>query len=126
MLMRFLPAHELGRRGEQYATWFYRLRGYRIVERNARERSGELDLIVRRGSTLVFVEVKTRASRSAGEGLDSVTPQKQAQVIRQSARWLAQHPHDGAIRYDVLSLRWSGRRFEATHVADAFEDVAAA
>src|SRR5258705_7483395 len=113
MLMRFLPAHELARRGEQYAAWFYRLRGYRVVGGNVRARDGELDLVVRRGSTLAFVEVKTRASLAAGEGFDSVTPQKQSQVMRQAERWLAQNPHDGAIRYDVLSLRWTGRRFAA-------------
>lgn len=126
MLMRFFPAPELGRRGEQYAASFYNLRGYHVIARNVRVYGGELDLIVRRGNTLVFVEVKTRASRTAGEGLDSVTPRKQLQIMRLAERWLAQHPHEGPIRYDVLSLQWDGRAFEPTHVADAFEDVAAA
>lgn len=125
MLLRFHSAQELGRLGERYAAWFYRLRGYRVVARNVRTRDGELDLIVRRGSTLAFVEVKSRASLSAGEGFDAVTDRKQAQIIRLADRWLAQHPHEGAVRYDILSLRWTGRRFAATHLTDAFQEYAA-
>jgi putative endonuclease len=124
MLMRMFPAHDLGRFGERYAAWYYRLRGYRVIGRNVRMRDGELDLIVRRGDTLAFVEVKTRQPRSAGEGFEAVNRAKQSQISRLADRWLAQHPHDGAIRFDVLSLRWTGRRFETTQVADAFCAVA--
>jgi putative endonuclease len=123
MLLRFLPSRELGRRGEQYAAWFYRLRGFRVVSRNVRMRDGELDLIVRRGGTLVFVEVKARASVAAGEGSDAVTREKQSRIARLAGRWLTQHPHEGEIRYDVLSLHWTGLRFVATQFANAFQTV---
>ena len=53
---------ELGRIGERCAEWYYRLHGYRILARNFRVRGGELDLVARRGKTVVFAEVKTRIS----------------------------------------------------------------
>jgi putative endonuclease len=121
---RIIPAPKLGRLGERRAAWFYRLRGYVIVARNVRSRGGEIDLIVRRGRTLVFVEVKTRQSLTAGAGYDAVDARKQLQLVRLASQWLARHPHPGEIRYDVLSLFWNGRRFVVTHIADAFRSVA--
>src|SRR5438874_11026857 len=99
---RIIPTAKLGRLGERRAAWFYRLRGYAIVARNVRSRGGEIDLVVRRGRTLVFVEVKTRQSVVAGAGYDAVDPRKQLQVVRLASQWLARRPHDGAVRYDVL------------------------
>jgi putative endonuclease len=119
---RAIPTAKLGARGERRAAWFYRLRGYVIVARNVRFRTGEIDLIVRRGRTLAFVEVKTRQSLTAGAGYDAVDPRKQRQLITLASLWLARHPHPGVVRYDVLSLFWNGRRFEVTYFADAFRD----
>jgi putative endonuclease len=118
-----VKGRELGVRGERRAAWFYRFRGYRIVARNVRFRRGEIDLIVRRGNTLVFVEVKTRQSLAAGEGFESVGRAKQLQLVRLACEYLAAHPHSGEIRYDVLSLYWDGAGFAITHFADAFQPV---
>ncbi len=117
---RQMAARHLGVRAERRAAWFYRLRGYRVVARNVRTRYGELDLIVRRGGTLVFVEVKARQSLAVGEGFESVTPAKQRRIEQLAAAWLVRNPHEGAIRYDVLSLQWTGRRFRITHFPDAW------
>jgi putative endonuclease len=117
---RAFATNRLGTAGERRAAWFYRLRGYAIVARNVRSRGGEIDLIVRRGRTLAFVEVKTRQSLTAGEGYDAVGARKQQQLVSLTAAYLAQHPHRGEVRYDVLSLYWNGRRFVVTHFADAF------
>ncbi|HEY2321566.1 MAG TPA: YraN family protein [Thermoanaerobaculia bacterium] len=114
---------ELGRRGEQRAAWFYRLRGYRVVDRNVRSRSGEIDLVVRRGKTLVICEVKTRQSLAAGAGHESVDRAKREQLIHLADRYLVQFP-DFMIRYDILSLFWTGRRFVIEHFPDAFQPVA--
>jgi putative endonuclease len=121
---RAVPTAKLGPLGERRAAWFYRLRGYTVVARNARFRGGEIDLIVRRGRTLVFVEVKTRQSLTAGAGYDAVAGRKQLQIVTLARQWLARHPHAGEVRYDVLSLFWNGRRFVVTHFADAFRAVA--
>jgi putative endonuclease len=113
----------LGSRGERRAVWFYRLRGYSIVGRNVRMRSGEIDLVVRRGRALVFVEVKTRQSLAAGEGYESVDRAKQLQLVRLVDEYLAKHAHVGDVRYDVLSLFWNGRRFVVRYFRDAFRPV---
>jgi putative endonuclease len=119
-----VESRELGRRGERRAAWFYRFRGYRVVARNLRFRHGEIDLVVRRGRTLAFVEVKTRQSTAAGEGFEAVDRAKQLQLVRLASEYLARFPHRGTIRYDVISLYWTGRRFRLTHFADAFQPVA--
>ena len=111
---------ELGAIGERRAAWYFRLRGYRIVDRNVRFRHGEIDLIVRRGRTLVFVEVKTRQSLSAGEGYDAVDRRKQLRLVALVDAYLARAKGPTDVRYDVVSLFWDGRRFRLTHFVDAF------
>ena len=121
---RRFTAARLGAAGERRAAWYYRLRGWRVVARNVRSRGGEIDLIVRRGRMLAFVEVKTRQSLTAGAGYDAVDVRKQQQLVDLASVWLARHPHPGEVRYDILSLFWTGRRFVVTHFADAIRPVA--
>lgn len=120
--MRFEPK-TLGRLGENHAAWFYRLRGYSIVARNLRLPAGEIDLVVRRGRTIVIAEVKTRQTRLAGEGHEAVTRIKRERMIRLGDQYAARHP-DAQLRYDILSIYWNGWRFEVTHYEDAFQPVA--
>lgn len=76
-------------RGERRAALSYRARGYRVVDANVRVGGGELDLVVRRGRRLVFVEVKERASDSFGGGLAAVDREKRRRVERAARAWLA-------------------------------------
>jgi putative endonuclease len=123
--MKKLDPHELGRAGERRARWFYRLRGYRIVGRNLRLHSGEIDIVARRGRTIVVVEVKTRSRIVHGEGYEAVNREKQLRLIRLGDELLARvrDPHV-MLRYDVLSLLWTGRRFVVSWYPDAFRPVA--
>src|SRR6185369_94530 len=118
-----IPPRDLGRRGERRAAWFYRLRGYSIIERNLRLHAGEIDLIVRRGRTVVIVEVKARQSHSAGERFDAVDRRKRERLVRLGDQYAARHP-GVELRYDILSLQWTGRRFVVTHFQDAFRPIA--
>ena len=119
-----MNAASLGKAGERRAVWFYRLRGYRIVDRNVRLQGGEIDLVARRGSTLVIAEVKTRQNRWAGEGHEAVNRQKQLRLVTLAEQYLAKsEERDVQIRYDVLSLFWNGRRFIVSHYPDAFRPV---
>ena len=120
--MRLTP-QRLGRLGESRAAWFYRLRGYSIVERNLRLHSGEIDLVVKRGATIVIAEVKTRQTRFAGEGHEAVTRVKRERMIRLGDQYAAKHP-EARLRYDILSIFWTGWRFVVTHYEDAFRPIA--
>jgi len=80
-------------RGERVAAAAYRLRGYRILDANVRIGGGELDLVLRRGRRLVFVEVKERAAHDAfGGGIAAVGAVKRRRVERAARAWLAAHP----------------------------------
>lgn len=57
-------AEQRGRRGEALAAWYLRLKGWRIVARRVKTPRGEVDLIARRGRTVVFVEVKWRRTEA--------------------------------------------------------------
>jgi putative endonuclease len=116
----------LGRAGEARARFFYRLRGYGIVGSNLRLRAGELDLVVRRGKLLAIVEVKTRQSESGGEGHVQVDAKKRMRMIRAAEELVNSRRdlHGLQIRYDILSIRWTGWRFVITHYCDAFRPIA--
>ena len=60
-------AEKRGRGAETLACWYLRLKGWRILARRARVPGGEVDIVARRGRTLVFVEVKARSSEAAAE-----------------------------------------------------------
>jgi putative endonuclease len=104
--------------GERRAAWWYRLRGWRIVGANVRAGGNELDLIVRRGRSLRFVEVKERASDGFGGAAGAVGAEKQRRVRRAATAWLAAHPECAAleIAFDVVAVE-AGR---VRRLRDAF------
>jgi putative endonuclease len=78
-----------------------------VVARNWRSRQGEIDLIVQRGSELVFCEVKTRSSATFGAPFEAVTGAKQQRLRRLAAEWLrtASLGSTYDLRFDVASVR---------------------
>ena len=99
----------LGRTGEDLAAAWYEDHGYEVLERNWRRREGEVDLIVRKGRTVAFCEVKTRSSDAFGSGAESVLPAKQRRIRRLATRWLAElTPATGRalvdLRFDVVDI----------------------
>lgn len=92
--------------GERLAARHYRLRGYRILDTNARGAGNEVDLVVRRGSHLVFVEVKQRARDTFGGPLGAVDAEKRRRVRRAAAAWLRSHPESASleVRFEVCSV----------------------
>jgi putative endonuclease len=106
-----------GRAAERRAWWFYRLRGYRILDRNAWTGGNELDLVVRRGRRLAFVEVKAKGGAGRGDPLEMVTEEKQRRLRRAAEAWLAGHPEAAGLeaRFDVVAVR--GGRAECVRQA---------
>jgi putative endonuclease len=81
-----------GRPAERRALWHYRLRGFRILGANVWLAGCELDLIVRRGRSLVFVEVKSKSGSAFGSPEAMVDRHKQRRLVRAAETWLARHP----------------------------------
>ena len=111
----------LGRWGEAFAAEYLSERGYTILEHNARTSYGELDLIARQGDALVFIEVKTRASRSLGPPEISVTQAKRAHLLSAAKAYLQERPH---LQYDwridvIAVLRLPGQQPQIEH----FENI---
>ena len=111
----------VGTEGESTAAAWYEANGYEILERNWRRREGEVDLIARRGRTVVFCEVKARSSDAFGSGAEAVVPAKQRRIRRLASRWLAElTPASGRalvdLRFDVVSI--TGREVDV--IEDAF------
>lgn len=79
--------------------------GLRLLARNYHTRRGELDLIMRDGDTIVFVEVRYRRNAGHGDAATSVTPTKQARLILAAQQWLSAHPEHArrTCRFDVVS-----------------------
>ncbi len=94
----------LGQWGEDLVVQWYVDRGYDIVERNWRRRRGEIDVIVRRGQTIVICEVKTRSSKYFGTPALAVGRDKQLRLRRLAAEWLMENPFRGAVRFDVAEV----------------------
>ena len=95
----------LGSRGEDAAAAWSEANGYQVLARNWRCRQGELDLVARRGGTVVFCEVKTRTSAAFGAPVEAVTRTKQARLRVLAARWLEESTWAaGEIRFDVVSV----------------------
>ena len=88
----------------------YALRGYRILGTNVWAGGYELDLVVRRGRELVFVEVKAKTDASLVDPVEMVGPEKQRRLRRAAEAWLARHPEldDVDVSFDVMAER-SGR-----------------
>jgi len=96
----------LGRFGERLARLLYEHGGYEVLERRFRVREGELDLVVRRGPVLVFVEVKTRRGTAWGAPAEAVTRGKLRRMRLVARRYLAQVGSRGAsrFRFDVVAV----------------------
>jgi putative endonuclease len=100
------PHIEYGQRGEELAARWYVRNGYKVVDRNWRCGVGEIDLIVRRGRTLVVCEVKARKSHAFGVPALAVGPAKQQRLRRLAAAWLAANRvgHGIDVRFDVVAV----------------------
>jgi putative endonuclease len=94
----------------------------KIVARNARCALGEIDMVVRDGKTIVFVEVKSRFGAGYGAPQESITPAKQRKLTRLAQWYLKQHRLEGQpARFDVVAVTWRGEESELIWIANAFE-----
>ena len=113
----------LGDFGESKAVEFLVSKGYRIVKRNYSCRLGEIDIIARKDSFIVFAEVKLRKSDYYGSAAEFVTASKQSRIIKTARFWLASHYDDLQPRFDVIEVYapdGENGPVKINHIEDAF------
>lgn len=95
-----------GARGEALAAAYVEERGYTVLEKNYRCRTGEIDLIARQGSSLAFVEVKTRKNALRGQPREYVTATKQRRLRSAAMHYLMCNPEaeNLLLRFDVAEI----------------------
>lgn len=115
----------LGQAGEKQAERFLRRQGCRTVTRNYHCPLGEIDLIALDGSTIVFVEVKTRSDREHADPQDAVNPAKQQRIAQAARFFMRQTGSEGRLfRFDVVAVvAAADGSFDIEHLVDAFSPV---
>jgi len=117
------PPHRLGRRGEDVAATFLKDCGWTVLARNYRFGRREVDLVIRRGGVLAFVEVKTRAGEGFGGPEAAITRLKRREIEIVAAQYLIRFPPgDVDIRFDAVALRRCDGQggFHIQHIEDAW------
>lgn len=108
---------ETGSVAEAQAVSLLVRKGYRIVERNFRCQSGELDVVARDGEVLVFVEVRSRADGEHGHAAEAIDRRKQRQVARVAMHYIGlRDPQFQSSRFDVVAITGG----EAVLIQDAW------
>jgi len=95
---------QLGQQGEDRALAYLVAQGLIEVERNFRCKAGEIDLIMRHGAHLVFVEVRRRAASGFGGAAASVTHHKQRRLVHAAQYYLLRHRSPPPCRFDLVAL----------------------
>ncbi len=93
-----------GDEGELCALLYLKQAGLKLVQKNFSCKGGELDLIMRDGKTLVFVEVRKRASMQFGGAIASITPVKQRKMQHAAQVFLLQFKQQPPCRFDVIAI----------------------
>ena len=118
--MALLTRQERGREAERAAAAYLERAGLAIVARNWRCRHGELDLVARDGATVVFVEVRARASAGFGGARGSIDHRKRAKLVTTAGAYLARFREPPPCRFDAVLLEGTVSP-RITWVRNAFE-----
>lgn len=113
---------QIGGKKEDLASDYLKEKGYFIIQKNYRVKQGEIDLVARDGSTIVFVEVKYRKDERSGHPLEAVDERKRRKICHTALFYLNQNKismDNTSIRFDVVGILGE----EITHIENAFEFV---
>ena len=117
------PRHIRGLRGEERAAAWLAARGWQVVAARFRAGRHDVDLIVRQGSLVAFVEVKTRAPSRVGDGREAVGWRKRQRLEFVAAVWRARYGQPGdRYRFDVVTVAIGGTE-AVTHLPDAWRPL---
>jgi putative endonuclease len=109
-----------GKHVEEQAREHLEQRGLRLLERNYRCKLGEIDLIMRDGDALVFVEVRYRKSARFGSAIETVTAKKQSRLLATARHYLQSNPMSIPCRFDIVGITGQIRSAQIEWIKDAF------
>jgi putative endonuclease len=114
---RRVAAERRGHHAETVALWFLRLKGYRLLARRFRSHSGEIDLVMRKGRTTAFIEVKQR--KTLDDAVIAVSPFQSMRISAAAATWMSRDPEaaSGFCRFDIVAV---SSNLWPTHIPNAF------
>ncbi len=108
-----------GIRGEEYVCEKLAERGFRILDRNVREKFAEIDIIAEDGDTLCFIEVRTRQDAILGHPAETIGPSKQRSIRRAAEAYLMRRRiKPRPMRFDVATIVWCSMEFQ--YIENAF------
>ncbi|MFI4918607.1 MAG: YraN family protein [Legionellales bacterium] len=118
--MKYFSSQQTGQMAEERALNYLKKQGLKFAAKNYNCRLGELDLIMRDGPYLVFIEVRSRSNTTFGGGIASITLSKRQKVIKAAAHYMMQQQlfDKVPVRFDVISI--DGASGELTWLKDAF------
>ncbi|MDH5611064.1 MAG: YraN family protein [Gammaproteobacteria bacterium] len=105
-------SHNKGQHAENACCEYLKQQGLKLVARNYRGHRGEIDIILQDGNTLVFVEVRYRKNNFYGNGLESVTTQKQQRILRTAQEYMQNETKLKNGRIDVVAM---SQKLQNTH-----------
>ena len=99
---------KIGGKGEALAVEFLKQHNYRVIERNFRCKSGEIDIIAQDKDSFCFIEVKTRSTGQFGSGFDAITSSKQRKLVKAALWYCAMHDRAHVpMRFDIVAVQYS-------------------
>ena len=110
----------LGREGEDIAAKYLEQKGYAVLDRDWHCGHKDLDLVVIKDNTIVFVEVKTRTGNEWGDPQDFITDRKIRRIVNSADAYLRFNQIDMDVRFDVISIVAEGGEFKVEHIEQAF------
>lgn len=111
---------EWGKEAEQIAMEHILLKGYALRERNWRMNHTEIDLIFEHNRTIIFVEVKARASNSITDPLSAVDARKRRLLVTAADVYMRSLPYLYEYRFDIFAITGNRDNYECHHYEDAF------
>jgi len=113
--------NDLGRRGEALAKAHLLSAGYEILDENWSHNKAEIDLVVWKNRTIIFVEVKTRTGTGFGQPEDFVDNRKQKLLADAADEYIYLMNHQGEVRFDIIALLFTANgTYTLKHIEDAF------
>jgi len=115
-------SNRLGKAGEDFAAKYLEDCGCKIIVRNYRIATAEIDIIAEFEGEIIFAEVKTRSSVRNGLPIEAVDLRKQKRIIQAAGVFLQDEKYfDCACRFDVIEVYVTGKNFSLRHIRNAFE-----